>query len=265
MALEKTEAILLKAYNWSESSRTVVFFTREFGRLALIDKGGRRMTSKRGRIIPFARHEVTFYHSGKERDSDGYISDITLVESYPFEHDGTLGRLAYASAASELLSTMLSDREPQISLYDYYVTFLDLVENSPKQAVAPLFLTFFIRLLSFLGYHPSLGYCVGCSREGEELVNGDNNVNFSPERGGMICGACKTVGDYYIQFPAGSHRVLLALQSASLQQARTLPINYRETTRLVEALTKFIRYQADIRSELKSLAFLEKLRNSKTD
>jgi DNA repair protein RecO (recombination protein O) len=260
MSLETTEAVVLKAFNWSESSRTVVLFTRDFGKLALVDKGGRRINGRRGRLVPFARLEVTFYHS--EKESNGYISDVTLVGAYSLEGEGSLGRLAFASAGCELLYQLLSERERQAGLFEYFVTFLGLIETVPKQALAPVFLTFFIRLLSFLGYHPSLGYCVGCGKGEGELVNGDGRLNFSPERGGMVCGSCKTVGEYYIPFSPESHRLLLALQSASLKQAAELPVAYDETTRLLEALTKFVAYQADIKAELKSLAFLEKLKNS---
>ena len=63
MALEKTEAVVLKAFNWSESSRTVLFFSRRFGRIALVDKGGRSFKSKRGRVTPFAKLEISFYQS----------------------------------------------------------------------------------------------------------------------------------------------------------------------------------------------------------
>ncbi len=260
MAIKTTEAIVLKAHNWSESSRTVVFFTRDFGKLALTDKGGRQMTSKRGRLVPFARQELTFYHS--EKESAGYLSDVALVKAYQFEGDGTLGRLAFASAGAELLMNLLGDREPHPALYDYYVSFLELVETVPKQALAPVFVTFYIRLLSMLGYHPSLGYCVSCGAAGEKLVVGEGEVLFSAERGGMVCGACKSVGDYYIPFSAETYRLVLALQGASLAQAAGLPITYRDAVRLIEALTKFMAYQADIRGELKSLTFLEKLKGS---
>lgn len=260
MALATTEAIVLKAFNWSESSRTVVFFSRDYGKLPLVDKGGRRMATKRGRLLPFAQLEIAFYDS--EKESRGYIRDVTLIRAYPLEQDGSLGRLAFASAACELLYVLATEREAQPALYEYFISFLELIETVPKQSLGPVFLTFFIRLLSFLGYHPSLGYCVGCGATGERLINGEGMVNFSPERGGIVCGACKSAADYYIQFPAESHRLLLALQAAPLKQAAGLPIAYNESIRLIEALARFVGYQADTRTELKSLAFLQKLKNS---
>ena len=140
MSLEKSEAILLKAYNWSESSRTVVFFSVDYGRIALVDKGGRSMKSRRGRILPFARMEISFYHSQKE--TSGYVREIELIEAFSFEDNGSLGRLAYASAASELLNLLLPEEEPQQLLYHYFASFLKLVEKSDKKALPSLFVAF---------------------------------------------------------------------------------------------------------------------------
>ncbi|HOD67452.1 MAG TPA: DNA repair protein RecO [candidate division Zixibacteria bacterium] len=258
MAIKATEAILLRAHNWSESSRTVVFFTRDYGRLALTDRGGRRLTGKRGRLVPFARLELTFYHS--EKESAGYLSDVSLVQAWQFEREGTLGRLAFASAAIELLLSLLGDRAPHPDLYTYTVSYLELVETAPKQGLGPLFVNYYIRLISRLGYHPSLTRCVACGATGERLADAAGGVQFSAERGGMVCRACESVGDCYIPFSSESHRLIRALEGASLGQAATLPISYRETVRLTEALTRFLSFQADVRAELKALTFLEKLR-----
>ena len=111
----KVRNVILKMFNWSESSRTVIFFSKEFGKLPLIDKGGRSFKSKRGRLQSFSQLGLTFYSS--EKESSGYISDIELIKMYSFEKEGTLGRLAYASAACELLNLLLPQGQTQETLY----------------------------------------------------------------------------------------------------------------------------------------------------
>ncbi|MEA2031587.1 MAG: DNA repair protein RecO [candidate division Zixibacteria bacterium] len=259
MALKTTEAVALKTFNWSESSRTVIFFSRDYGRLALTDKGGRRINSRRGRLIPFSRLEITFYESKKE--SAGYISSISLIESFSLEGEGALGRLAYASAACELLFNLLSDSQAQTDLYRYFITLLMLLDKADRRSLPVIFLTFFIHLLSYLGYHPSLSSCPGCGLKSEKLAI-DGNVYFSPERGGGICNACQRVGEYYIPIPKSGYNLLVQLQRASLTQAVRLSTGYRETTLLLEALIKFVAYQTDLKEKLKSLEFLEKLKDS---
>ncbi len=260
MPLEKTEAIILKIFNWSESSRTVLFFSKEYGKYALVDKGGRNIKSKRGRLQQFSLMEVTFYSSKKE--SSGYISDVELIKMFSMEKEGTLGRLAYASAACELLNLLLPEEEPQITLYQYFVRYLNKNDIVEKKYIPAIFIAFFIRTISQLGYHPSFNYCANCNKE----INFETQTGFnlSPERGGIICQTCKKAGDYYIQLSNDSLRLLNVLQRASLDEASSLPIGFKQTGVLLEVLEKLLAYQAGLNSRLKSLEFLNKLKNSNT-
>jgi DNA repair protein RecO (recombination protein O) len=260
MPLEKSEALMLKAFNWSESSRTVVFFSRDFGKIALIDKGGRTFATKRGRLQPFALMELTYHQS--ERTSRGYISDSDLIKLFDFEKEGTLGRLAYASAACELLNLLLPEEEPLPALFTYVLGFMEKVNVVEKRYLPSVFITFFLRLLSQLGYHPSLSYCIGCGKDFGEVEQLTDTVYFSPERGGFVCPACQRLGEYYIGVSVGGFRLLMRLQTASLDEASAVQIGYQEAALVLEALTRFLSYQAGVASDLKSLEFLEKLKHS---
>ncbi|MDZ4723735.1 MAG: DNA repair protein RecO [candidate division Zixibacteria bacterium] len=265
MPIEKSEGVILKSFNWSESSRTVVFFTRRFGKLPLVDKGGRSFKSKRGRLMPFTRIDLTFYAS--EKESSGYLSDIEPLHEFSFEHEGTLGRLAYGSAACELCYVLLPQEHAQPDLYDYFLTYLDHIDQSDRRALPALFLTFFLRLISHLGYHPSLSFCAGCGKELEKILNEENQagndpISFGPERGGIVCAACKRAGEYYIPLPAAEVRRMSKLQRASLHEAAVEFMGYEDATRLLDALMKFLQYHAGVGADLKSLDFLEKLKRT---
>lgn len=260
MPLEKSEAVILKMFNWSESSRTVLFFTRDHGKLPLIDKGGRSIKSKRGRLQRFARLEMTYYSSRKE--SSGYVSDCELLEMFPLEAEGGLGRLAYGSAACELLYLLLPENEEQTGLYGYFVSYLRHLGKVDKRYLPAVFLAFFLRSISQLGYHPSIGYCVGCRKESSDFTEKTGDFRFSPERGGLICPSCQKPGEYYIPLSAGGLRVLTTLQQASLDEAATVPIGYQEATFLVELLANFLKYHSGLVTDLKSVEFLEKLKKN---
>ena len=57
-------------------------------------------------------------------------------------------------------------------------------------------------------------------------------------------------------------KIFAALQTASLQEAATVPIGLSQVTQLQEALVRFISSQSQTDCRLKSLAFIEKLKNS---
>lgn len=270
MAIEKSEAIVLKTYNWAESSRTVVFFTYTFGRLSLINKGGRSIKSKRGRIIPFTRMEITFYHS--EKESRGYISEIEIVESFSFEKDGTLGRLAYGSAACELLLRLLPEEHPQPQLFNYFISFLKIIEKTEKKYLVAVFIAFYLRLLSQLGYHPSLAYCASCGKDLHENSHKTEQSRktckrqkicqwqFGINKGGIVCKTCQKLEDDYISFSEKSYKLLWGLQTASLIEAAAMPISLKDAGGLLDVLTRFVSNQTGLNMELKSLAFIEKLK-----
>jgi len=260
MSLESSEGVVLKAFNWSESSRTVVFFTRSHGKLPLVDKGGRRINTRRGKLLPFALLDIGFYMSRKE--TRGYVRDIDLLKHYELSGDGGLGRLAYGSAACELLYQLLPEEEPQEELYEYFISYIAMVDKIDRSGLPALFVAFFLRVLSMLGYFPSLSYCVGCGRPIDEVAEPDAPINLVPDRGGMVCPACQKAGDYYIGLTFQHLNLLTTLQSASLGEAASVRIGYQPTTMLLDALTKFLRYQIGSAKDLKSLEFLEKLKNS---
>lgn len=226
--------------------------------MALTDRGGRTFKSKRGRIMPFAKMEITFYHS--EKESNGYVSDVEVLQVYSFEKDGSLGRLTFGSAICELLNKLLPDEEAQSALFHYFISYLELTDKVDKRFLPALFLAIFLRILSQLGYHPSLAYCVGCSKE--LLKENEDFYNFSGENGGFICRTCQKGGDYYISFSPAEYKLILGLQTASLKEAATLPMSMKETTKVVDALANFLEFQTGLDSSLNALSFLEKLKNS---
>ena len=260
MALEKSEAVVLRMYNWSESSRTAVFFTDRFGKLPLVDKGGRSAKSKRGRLMLFAHLEISFYKS--EKQSNGYLADCHVVREFSVDKDGSLGRLAYGSAATELMNLLLPEREAQTTLFHYLLRYFEKISTVDKQYLPSLFAAFFLRSMSQLGYHPSLAFCVGCRKESEEIVASTGKAMFSPERGGVTCPACQKPGEYYIGLSAEQLKLLSVLQRASLDEAATVPIGFGEASLMMETLTKFVKYHSGLVSDIKSLEFLEKLKSS---
>lgn len=255
MAIKKTEAFVLKAFNWSESSRTISFFTRDRGKLPLTDKGGRSIKSKRGRALPFAHLSITYYDS--ERASAGYLSEVSVVKAWTFEGESSLGRLAFASAACETLWQALPDEEPHPEIFPYTLDYFDRLENSPRESLPGLFLGYFIRTLSYLGYRPVLTGCVGCGKGLREF--GAVAARFSAERGGLLCGACQVSGERYISLSESELALSIQLQAGSLADAEKSRVGFTEMNRIAEALLRFLGSQTGT-MRMKSLEFLDKLK-----
>lgn len=259
----KSEGIVLKSVNWKEHSKIVTVFTDNAGRQSIVDRGGRSLKSRRGRLITFSRLELTWFKS--ERSGTGYISEVEPLENWQFEKEGTLGRLTFASAALELLHDLLPDDEPQEGLYHLTVQYLRQLDRIVRTAVIPIFLAYFLKLLSFLGYRPNFAGCISCARESSEIIftnsNGATYYVFSPERGGLVCSACQIAGEYYIKLHPERLNKIYSLQTASLAESARTKLRLEEAEEILELLTGFTKYQTGTR-ELNSLKFLDKLKKT---
>ena len=258
MAIESTEAVALKLFNWSESSRTIVLLTRRFGRIAVQDKGGRSLKSKRGRILPFAVHDLAFYQGEGERSN--YLSSVDTLRIFTFAADGSLGKLAYGSAANELCVTLLPEEEAHPEIYSYLLTLYEHLEVADRLALPGLFLTFLLRSASLLGYHPQLNFCAECGRPLPETETLD--WTFEPERGGIVCPSCVAFTASYIPVSPTDLVTLAKYQRASLADADSMQLPFEQGQRLLEIMLRFLQYHAGVNSQLKALGFLDKLKRA---
>jgi len=256
MAQIKSEGFILKVVNWKENSRIFTFFTENAGRQSIVDRGGRSIKSKKGRLMTFTRMDLNYFRS--EKTGTGYVSEADPLEIFSFEKEGTLGRLTFASAALEILYGLLPENEPMRSLYHLTVQYFRLIDRVPRHSLYPTFIAYFIKLVSNLGYRPNFAGCIGCGRE---LDKSAKSFAFVPERGGIVCSACQMPGEYYITLQPERLARLYKLQTSSLAEAAAVELKLAEAEAITELLVSFLKYQTETK-ELKTLKFLEKLKQA---
>jgi DNA repair protein RecO (recombination protein O) len=262
MAIHKTEGIILSSADWSESSQTLTIFTPDKGKLTLTVRGARHLVGKRGRPMRFARLEFTYYL--REGSESGYLSDVEPVEVFLFEKDGQLGRLAFASAAVELLHNLLTAHDPQPICYQITLSFLRMTDSLDKKRLPGLFAGYILRLVSLLGFRPNLVGCVGC---GAEIVVADEAAGpekllVSIERGGLICDNCRRERpgpNHLVGLNAVIHRKLNELMVSSLEEASRITITLNELNQMTDLMVSLLQYHAGTIRPLKSFDFLDKL------
>jgi DNA repair protein RecO (recombination protein O) len=177
-----TEAIVLRAIEYSETSLIVWLFTREHGRVHVIAKGARRARSPfEGALEPLVRGELVFYRKARSEGLE------TAKEFDP--HDLHLGlrkdlqRLYRGLYVGELL-TELSQRElPSEETFDAAAAALRrLARGDASQLDATLF-DFELLLLRSAGFAPRLDGCVQC----DAPLSPDEPAWFTPGAGGVQC------------------------------------------------------------------------------
>ena len=182
MALVKSRAISLKSYWLGETSKVVVCYTRDYGKVRLVAKGARKGGGRLGAALePMHVSGVVFYlRQGR---------DLSLVSQAEIERQWSelrrdVVRMAYAGVALELTDALVSEREPDPGLFDLLERTLDRVAGAPPSLLDVVLWSFELSLAAALGYAPELVCCVAC---GGPL---DGCVSFAARRGGVVCGNC---------------------------------------------------------------------------
>ncbi len=200
---ESALAIVVRGTDWSETSRIATLFTREFGKIRALAKGGRRLNSKFE--IAFDLLNVCQVNFIRKAGGLELLTEAQIVERFP--HLRTNLPALYAGYyVAELLSEGTQDYDPHPLLFDAAVeTLRTLAESVPRRVSA-----FELVWLRELGYSPRLDACAVCARELSVPEVEPVRVEYSPEAGGLVCPDCSP--------PVRDRRPLSAVARSILQE-----------------------------------------------
>ncbi len=181
MSQERTEAVVLRGVDFSETSRIVTFVCPDRGRLACIAKGARRPKSPFGALLDtFNRVELVYYW--KEGRAVQQLGDASLLDRFS-GLKADLAKTTYGSFPLELVYKVAHENEPSHGVYAALVCGLEGLANWRGDAKAHVCWQA-LRLLSEGGFEPALDQCALC---GAAVVDAPG---FAYE-GGVTCGACR--------------------------------------------------------------------------
>ncbi len=180
MPQEKTEGVVLRSVDFSETSRIVTFLSPNRGRLACLVKGARRRNSPTGPLLDtLNRVELVCYW--KDGRTVQQLGEVTLIDSYPgVKRD--FAKATYAAFPLELAYKTARENEPSEALYAALVLGLEGLDGWPGDAKGHMCWQA-LRLLTAAGFAPELGHCIDCGRPVDETPG-------FAWRGGVTCRAC---------------------------------------------------------------------------
>ena len=145
----KTEAVVLSKLNYGDSSSIVTLFTKEYGKLSAMLKGGRNPKSKLSLIVdPINYLEVIFYNN-PSRDLQ-ILTSADIKAHFPKIKDD-LDKLKYAHSVIELVKNLSVEHEVNKKLFSGIIRILELMAEG-KENPAVSFGRFFLFFLKELGY-----------------------------------------------------------------------------------------------------------------
>jgi DNA repair protein RecO (recombination protein O) len=177
--LYRTPAIVLKRYSFEEADRILTLFTPDHGKLRVIAKGVRKITSRKSGHVELFTYANLLIARGRNLD---IVTQAETINPFRALRED-LSRITYAFYVGELVDRFTQDADENRPLFDLLLSTLDVLgTTNDLQRVTRYFE---LRLLDTVGYRPELFRCVQCGHDIEAVEN-----FFGLETGGVVCPNC---------------------------------------------------------------------------
>jgi DNA repair protein RecO (recombination protein O) len=231
----RTEGIIFKKENLGESDQLFKVFTNDFGKIEILGKGIRKISSKlRSQIDIFYLSEIEFVQ-GKIHKR---LTDALLIEKFKNLRK-SLKRLSIAYKISEVLEGLIKGEEKDERIWNLILeTFKNLDDPNLQFKICNLqFYYFFWNLVSILGEKPELYFCCICQRK---LKPG--KVYFSEKEGGTICPICFQRTKEGREISQNSVKILRIILEKDFDFLKKLKIREKELEELSKISNSYFRF-----------------------
>jgi DNA repair protein RecO (recombination protein O) len=186
--LTRSRALVLQSFAYSETSKVLRLLTEDFGIRSVIARGALRPRSRFGGVLePFTEGEAHFLlREGRDLHT---LTGFDLVRSR--QSLGTdLAAFAGASLVAEIVIRSGTE-EPVPELFAAVTTALGRIAGAVKApALEVEILTAVWRVVSLIGFRPSLSTCGACQRP----LGAEEPARFDVDGGCSTCTRCRTSG-----------------------------------------------------------------------
>jgi len=237
----KSMGIILKEINYSESSKILTVFTKEYGKIGILSKGCRNIRSKLRSVS--TRLIYGFFHFYYQ--PNGLSTLICVDVENTFSHIlSSIDDIAYANYLLELTDKIV-EGDAESDLFDLLISTLEKIE----EGITPKMLSniFSLKVLPLLGCGLVLDECVSCG-------SSENIVTIDIEQGGFICKKC--YANQMIVDPKLIQLLRLSME-VDVKKIKKLSLD----TTLVDEFSKFLDdyYEKYTGISLKSKTFLKNI------
>jgi DNA repair protein RecO (recombination protein O) len=245
--LYRTEALILHRTDFGEADRLLHVFTPHLGRLRLLAKGVRKVSSRKAGHVELFTHVNLLVARGSTLD---IVSQAEVLEPFRPLHED-LERASMAYYVGELVIRFTEEQDENAPLF--YLT-RNTFERLGTARDPLLVLRFFeLHVLGLTGYRPQLYFCVACQRRLELVPS-----YFSPAMGGVLCPRHTGSVEPMAPLTLPAFKVLRYMQTEPWEQVATLRLSAQIHRELESHLRDFIVHVLE--RQLKSVEFIHRLR-----
>ena len=251
MSIEKTEAVVLRAVNFRDTSKIVTFYTKRYGKMSAIAKGARNPKSKFGSVLqPLNYRQIVFYR--RENRQLQTVSSSEFVKYFK-SLAGDVDRFSISMSLIEIINKVMHDEEENETVFNLLadsLIALDTPESFPRNTFAHFGLNLAIRL----GFTPDLSRCLVCRNPID--LEGEKKVYYVVEKGGPVCEKCSVnlnEGFLLSNCALSILQSFVRLSPAAAAKTEIEPVLRNE---LANFSFVYLKRHLDTLKEIKSLRFL---------
>ena len=180
-----TEAIVLHAFDYLETSRIIRLMTRDSGIQSVLARGARHSRRRFGSAVDLFAQGTAEIQVRPNRDLQSLASlEVTRARA---QLAMDVGRFTAASMIAEMTLRSAGD-EPAPGLFDAVELALDRIASAPPDESIDAALAGAWHMIATLGFAPALDVCANCHADLEPTAA----VPFSHSAGGALCARCGT-------------------------------------------------------------------------
>ncbi|MEX0726037.1 MAG: DNA repair protein RecO [Planctomycetaceae bacterium] len=183
MTAEKCDALIIRLTDFSETSKVVTCFTREWGKISAMAKGARRLRSSfEAALDLLSACKIVFL-----RKSSGGLDLLTEAQlTTRFQPSGPdLGPFYAGCYVAELLSSLTIEHDPHQELFDAALLTLRRLEQTPDYKIPVMH--FELILLKEIGQLPVFEGCINCQKP----IEFESLWAYSTGQSGFFCPSCR--------------------------------------------------------------------------
>ncbi len=232
MSVEQATALVLKTVDFSETSLVVTLFTREFGKIQGLAKGGRRLKGPFDSALDLlALCRIVFLR--KSSEALDLLTEAKLQRRFRLA-GRDLSSLYAGYYVAELLNELTDQYDPHPGLFD--LAERTLAALSAGEPVLLHTVRFELCMLQILGHLPSLSTCVECGSE----VALRGRVAFAQAHGGVLCSRCREGKREVASVSAGTLLLMQDLARLENRSWRRIDISAQSRGELRGVLNRYL-------------------------
>ena len=176
--ITKVEGIIISSTNYSESSKILKIFTKEYGVISVISKGCKKLKSKLRNISE--NFTYGYFHIYYKKDKLSVLITCDIINYFKSIKSDVI-KIAYISYFCELSYNVYNNSEDS-NVYKLLISSVLKIEKNFDPSVISNILE--IKYLKYLGVEINLNGCIDCGST--------NILTLNPYKGGYLCKECVT-------------------------------------------------------------------------